>query len=513
MGNRFYIPPRKSGLMELGNMALQLKGLQQRGEIAKAGQALTEREIASRERISGQANTLQSLRLGQARSEQDAKFGFNDPTLGRFKGSVETTQDIARQRVAATEEANRISGLKVSIADQQYSPSSVIKFDSIWKGMEGVSPNGVKYSNAMKQTGNMLKSFADNPEITNRGLYHRLKTPRMWETVQAYSIDGLQKEYERTDKANPMFKSSPEAKKVLDMIDAFSNDKTGAMVDEFMPAVAKQIANEQRTIDAKFLKTPGAQKAYVGPQGNIAYFPSNQAPPAGYVPYSTGFDIQTSEDGVSIKTGVARRGGAGPGGETIGFQTKVQKDLLQANDSYQRVVNIARSYKPEYQRLGTRWNALYTKWQEKLEWGKVSKEDKAALADYSEYKRGAINNLNLYIKEITGAQMSQDEAARLTRGMPDPGKGLFDGDSETEFKSKMDGIMVEISRSVARLNYVNKHGLSSIKDIPLDRMDSIIDRRGEQIESEIKQQAPGISQGEMETKVKEQLAAEFGLVF
>ena len=62
----------------------------------------------------------------------------------------------------------------------------------------------------------------------------------------------------------------------------------------------------------------------------------------------------------------------------------------------------------------------------------LSKEQKEELVEYTEFKQSTSQNLNAYIKAITGAQMSNPEAVRLKKDVP-----TMD-DSPTAYKAKMD---------------------------------------------------------------------------
>ena len=64
-------------------------------------------------------------------------------------------------------------------------------------------------------------------------------------------------------------------------------------------------------------------------------------------------------------------------------------------------------------------------------------------------------------------------------------------------------------RATARLNFIRKNGME-IGDIPLDRMDAIIGRRGEAIEEELA--SKGTPEDKVEQLTRQQLAQEFGLI-
>ena len=203
-------------------------------------------------------------------------------------------------------------------------------------------------------------------------------------------------------------------------------------------------------------------------------------------------------------------GGAGSTGLTKPTLKKVEGELLKATTGLSRLNQIRNMFKPEYQELGTRWGAMWTSAKEKLGF-KPSGEDRAGLAEFSSFKRRAISNINLYIKEITGAQMSEAEASRLTKGMPDPGKGLIDGDSPTAFESKMNDVISELRMAAARYHYVTKNGLT-ITDVPLDKMPAVINERGRQILEALRTNNPGMDIDTMKQQARDMLAEEFGLI-
>lgn len=62
-------------------------------------------------------------------------------------------------------------------------------------------------------------------------------------------------------------------------------------------------------------------------------------------------------------------------------------------------------------------------------------EDRAAYEQYTTLVRDVQENMNLYIKEITGAQMSEAEAHRLVKAIMTPGDGPI------QFMSKLNGVL------------------------------------------------------------------------
>ena len=73
----------------------------------------------------------------------------------------------------------------------------------------------------------------------------------------------------------------------------------------------------------------------------------------------------------------------------------------------------------------------------------MSATDRKYLEDFTTLRAKSVSNLNSYIKEMTGAAMSEAEAKRLMAVMPNAGTGVFDGDSPTQFKTKLDVVVRE----------------------------------------------------------------------
>ena len=199
--------------------------------------------------------------------------------------------------------------------------------------------------------------------------------------------------------------------------------------------------------------------------------------------------------GVTIKTNARQDSGLGTAGKN-----QTDKDLLDTTRGLERVNRIVAEYKPEYQELSIRFGAAWSNLKEKLGSG-LNDNEKKTVSEYAAFRMEAIDNINRYIKEITGAQMSEKEADRLTKGMPNPGQGMFDGDGPTQFKAKLDRVHANLKKVAARYYYIKQHGIS-IKDVSLEDMPGIINRRGKILEAE----------GQSPDQVRQILANEFGLV-
>ena len=171
---------------------------------------------------------------------------------------------------------------------------------------------------------------------------------------------------------------------------------------------------------------------YTGnPEDNFAGFPG----------WKEGTISGESKPGVSVSIGLEK--------STKG---EIEKKILNAKEATARMTAIQQSFKPEYLELWPRFKGEITGLVSKFG-GKVSPETKTFYQDFKQFQRKSIENINLYIKELTGAQMSEKEAARLRLAMPDPGEKWYKGDDPIEFKAKMDDVLKYARASIARFQY------------------------------------------------------------
>lgn len=163
----------------------------------------------------------------------------------------------------------------------------------------------------------------------------------------------------------------------------------------------------------------------------------------------------TLADGSVVEVG----GKAGDTGLAKKTQGAIEEKLLGGKEQLARMQTIVSEFKPEYQEIGTRLNAAWT--GIKAKFGKdVDPEDAKALTDFKKYQRKSIENINLYIKEMTGAQMSEKEASRLRLAQPDPGEHWWQGDDPITFISKAKDVIKFTRAAIARFEYYRSKGLS-----------------------------------------------------
>lgn len=218
----------------------------------------------------------------------------------------------------------------------------------------------------------------------------------------------------------------------------------------------------------------------------------------------SGMELTTNPDG-----SVSFRQGPGVGsGLSKATENKVQSRVLGAGDTLQHLASIRSRYRPEFQQLGTRWNAWKTGMKEKLGFGDtIDPADKQTLAEYSAYRADAGQLFALTLKDLSGVAVNPTEFKRAEAWLPNPGTGIFDGDSPTELKSKLERFEEFSRRAYMKYHYINKNGLT-VDDIDVDDIPGIVQKRGDELFAEAL--ARGLKDAAAKTAVKRALIEEFG---
>jgi hypothetical protein len=150
---------------------------------------------------------------------------------------------------------------------------------------------------------------------------------------------------------------------------------------------------------------------------------------------------------IRVKAEEARKTRAIPTNQNINttnlsppVERSLQTDILSNEDRIARLGVISKQINanPEFLEF---FSKAKSKFLDRLEFAGVplTEGGEEFLTLQSKFVRNSIENINNYIKEITGAQMSEKEANRLRLAQPDPGEGVFGGDGPTKFKAKLEG--------------------------------------------------------------------------
>jgi len=149
----------------------------------------------------------------------------------------------------------------------------------------------------------------------------------------------------------------------------------------------------------------------------------------------------------------------------LGLSTKtqgtVEDDILTLSRGLERMNNVRTRTQRKFLTIPGRVEAAYTKGKEKLGF-ELTKDEQRYLDEYTDWRATTLNNLNLYIKAITGAQMSIQEAERIIAALPNPDM------SHTEFMAALDTVESDLQASLLRSQAILAAGrqelLQTLKD-------------------------------------------------
>lgn len=207
---------------------------------------------------------------------------------------------------------------------------------------------------------------------------------------------------------------------------------------------------------------------------------------------------------------------------------RLETGIVNSEEGYARLQNIARNFKPEFLTVQGNIKGSWLNFLDKIRSGSqpLDQTQQKYLEEYSTFKQDAWDNANRYIKEITGAQMSEAEAARLLRALPNPGTGILDGDGPTAFKSKLDNAVQSLTLARMRYHFLRSGGwnqsMMSAEDIAkmmqggqppitLPQMRGIYNRRVQKLEQSFLQQNPRSSRQDIRAQAIAQARQEFGI--
>lgn len=193
----------------------------------------------------------------------------------------------------------------------------------------------------------------------------------------------------------------------------------------------------------------------------------------------------------------------------------IDAQLVNNSGRMSRLKSIMDSYEPDFQTLSGKLTANLSALKEQFLGGKLDPAAKANLEQFSTFRRRAYEDFNQTLKFLSGTAVSAQEFERVKRGMPNPGEGLFDGDSPTEFTSKLRDSYAMVRMAQARLMYFKKNGMpasdESWNKVPLDAMPNIMRKRADEMTVAAKKQFPSATPADINKMIKPQLAEEFGL--
>jgi len=171
--------------------------------------------------------------------------------------------------------------------------------------------------------------------------------------------------------------------------------------------------------------------------------------------YKQNFRITETEDGVKVETlweDPSKAPSEGPEGE---MQKKVVQDLqtklVESKTQSDKLFSLLNKFDPSFLTYGGKINSKLLELKDKVGVTPLAPEEQQFLESFSAFEQEAAEGLNLYIKYITGAQMSEAEAQRLKLGYPNL------EDSPVQFQTKLTNLALNNELSIARTNFFIKN--------------------------------------------------------
>lgn len=195
-----------------------------------------------------------------------------------------------------------------------------------------------------------------------------------------------------------------------------------------------------------------------------------------------------------------------------GAATENDKTELSSTAQLATLNAVRDSFDPKFlnipNRIGYAWNALQDKF------GVLSPQDKADLNAYTQWRGATWRNLNVVLKQLSGTAVTGDEMQRQLLDQPNPGKGIGDGDSPTEFEAKLRNQFAFAQSAIARARWLRTQGFKGNPwdaGVSVDQMPAIINQRGAQIEQDLRQRNPNASPMQLQQATTRQIKQEFGI--
>ena len=176
---------------------------------------------------------------------------------------------------------------------------------------------------------------------------------------------------------------------------------------------------------------------------------------------------------------------------------ELQNRILVNKDSMERLSTIKEDYQKEFLQIPTQAWVKVLDFAERLSVD-LSPDQQKLVDEFNTFETDVLENLNIYIHDMTGAQMSEFEAKRLTKALPVMKMG------ETKFKSKLEAVYKRLALADRRYRFMLNAGMieaghdfdtkvsplreKQFKKIENERLDELFD------EIEAEQKASGIPQ-------------------
>lgn len=196
---------------------------------------------------------------------------------------------------------------------------------------------------------------------------------------------------------------------------------------------------------------------------------------------------------------------------------EIGKDEVKLTESLGRMREISRQFRPEFLTFEEQAKQYGVSWLDKFDAtrSKLTPEQIQQHAQYTAFRRDTVDNLNRYIKEITGAAMGVEEAKRIISAQPNM------DDGPTAFIAKIKATQRAAELAVARARLLRRDGFNgrpwdgnpetAAQVLPLERMKGIILEDSKRTYQQIRQQFPDGDEGQISGAVRAHIRSKYGM--
>lgn len=226
----------------------------------------------------------------------------------------------------------------------------------------------------------------------------------------------------------------------------------------------------------------------------------------------------TTPEGFELVSGYMGEQGGKITDPTTGFRTSLQKEIDSLSGQKQRLEEIGSLFKPEYQRWGTKglmyWRGLKEKAQGLPGAPPVSDQDRKELSEFTTFRSTSKEQFAKVVHDLAGGTLTKHEAKTYGGFLANAEKN-----SETEYMANLQQNYSGLSKALARKNYylnIQKmkptqfHKLrNQNKLMTVAQFDSMIDKKGAEELTRLRQEKPNAPYEELKEEVLEILKASF----
>jgi hypothetical protein len=240
------------------------------------------------------------------------------------------------------------------------------------------------------------------------------------------------------------------------------NEETGAFKVNFTPKgkTAEDRNGELATVALKMLEPLGTDNTQINHARELAQGGFGKEAIA--MMKKNGMKISVDKDGVTFEQGGMAGAGDGAGIQKA-TRRKLEESMMKASQTQGQLTEILADYEPDFLTIPGKVEKYFE--GVSLGWGKNldSPEADEAYDKYTDFRASSGNLFSTMLKDLSGGAVTEPEAKRAEAWLPNPGKGIWDGDNPRQFESKARKLLYFQKMAKMRSGLILKHGFDAEK--------------------------------------------------